>query len=399
MNQYKDYLIDLTPISSFEGFPTSDTIFGAICWAIRILPKDKGYGEEKLKEILKEFKENTKPPSFILSSAFPIIKRGSKEVYFFPKPFGEDLNHQQISDIANQLKEKIKSEFSPLYSDNLSLVVVTQAYKTFKKDKFVSRKLFSEILPGKANEYRLFSLYLDGKKFKPESFKPDPNDLGGKCKLINQLLMSHEEYSALFGETTARPKFLKEAIVQKNALNRINWATDPGGETFYSEEYYNSPNFKLFFLLRTTEDINFFKPIFRYLEDTGIGGNRSVGKNHFRIPSPSEAKFDFLSSNGNQKKFVTLSRFFAEPQEFELDDEKKRPYYELFSQRLKVESRFEFTGVNWKNLIFYFKEGSVFYAKKNELYYGSVKAVKEIGSTEIMQNCLAFPVFFQEKEG
>ncbi|HIQ48608.1 MAG TPA: type III-A CRISPR-associated RAMP protein Csm4 [Aquifex aeolicus] len=55
-------------------FPESYTIFGAICWGIKIL-----FGEKDLKEILERFKES---PLFILSSPLFITERG----LLFPKP-------------------------------------------------------------------------------------------------------------------------------------------------------------------------------------------------------------------------------------------------------------------------------------------------------------------------
>ncbi len=63
-----------TPLSPFRFFPESFTLFGAICWGIRVL-----YGESELEQMLSEF---TKNPSFIISSPLPISKGG----ILFPKP-------------------------------------------------------------------------------------------------------------------------------------------------------------------------------------------------------------------------------------------------------------------------------------------------------------------------
>lgn len=65
---------DFKPLSPFKGFPESFSIFGAICWGIRIL-----YGKDFLQDMLTKFRE--KPP-FLLSS--PVLKY--KDNLLFPKP-------------------------------------------------------------------------------------------------------------------------------------------------------------------------------------------------------------------------------------------------------------------------------------------------------------------------
>ncbi|HID66476.1 MAG TPA: hypothetical protein EYP32_06725, partial [Aquificaceae bacterium] len=61
-------------------FPESYTIFGAICWGIKIL-----FGEKDLKEILERFKES---PLFILSSPLFITPYISTYRDKFRKFFG-----------------------------------------------------------------------------------------------------------------------------------------------------------------------------------------------------------------------------------------------------------------------------------------------------------------------
>jgi CRISPR/Cas system CSM-associated protein Csm4 (group 5 of RAMP superfamily) len=63
------------PLSPFKSFPTTNTIFGAICWGIRWLESG-----EKLLETLEMFK--TGRPPFIISAPLP-WKRGK---WVFPRP-------------------------------------------------------------------------------------------------------------------------------------------------------------------------------------------------------------------------------------------------------------------------------------------------------------------------
>ncbi|WP_461829336.1 type III-A CRISPR-associated RAMP protein Csm4, partial [Aquifex sp.] len=62
------------PFPPFKSFPESFTLFGSVCWGVRIL-----YGKEEVESMLEEFR---KKPPFILSSPLPKIKGN----ILFPKP-------------------------------------------------------------------------------------------------------------------------------------------------------------------------------------------------------------------------------------------------------------------------------------------------------------------------
>ena len=95
----KTYAVRLSPISSFQAFPASDTLFGAICWGIKRL-----YGDEKLLEMLKDF--NSGNPRFVLSSAFPLLKNGKDTpLAFYPKPINGGLKVKDIEEIAGSPQE------------------------------------------------------------------------------------------------------------------------------------------------------------------------------------------------------------------------------------------------------------------------------------------------------
>src|SRR3990170_2545156 len=93
----KIYQIKLTPLSPFQGFPASDTLFGAICWGIKRM-----YGESRLIETLQGFQDN---PKFILSSSFPYIECNSNNLPFYPKPITAGLSASDIEEIAEAVKE------------------------------------------------------------------------------------------------------------------------------------------------------------------------------------------------------------------------------------------------------------------------------------------------------
>jgi len=116
--------VDFKPRSPFKTLPESYTLFGAICWGVRVL-----YGEE--------FKNS---PPFLTSS--PVFRKDDE--MFFPKPilrdgWGEPKNY-------NEYKERKKA----------------------KKVKYVSEGIFREVLEGKVKtEKELWERVKEAKATKP----------------------------------------------------------------------------------------------------------------------------------------------------------------------------------------------------------------------------------------
>ncbi len=106
------------PLSAFSNVPSTNTIFGAICWGIRWLES-----EQKLLETLKSFKEG-KPP-FVISTPLP-WKDGK---WAFPRPI-------YFISITPKSAEEYKQ------------------YKKLKGAKWVSWEVFKKVLEEKPS--RLF---------------------------------------------------------------------------------------------------------------------------------------------------------------------------------------------------------------------------------------------------
>ncbi len=338
----KTYQIKLAPLSPFQCFPASDTLFGAICWGIKRI-----YNESKLTEILQGFQDN---PKFILSSSFPYIEGNGDNIPFYPKPITAGLSAPDIEDMAKTKKEKVE--------------IITD-YKKLKKAEYVSSSIFKRMING-VIEKEIFQDYLH------KSIQRD-----GKVLMTNSEKESIKTTGSLF----------KNEMVQKNSIDRLTMSTGEEGETFYQQEYFKSPEFKLHFLMKT-DNINFLEPVFRYLEDKGIGGNRSTGKGRFKIEVLNEIPI----GDDNSRNFITLSRYIPDISEINMDS--KSMFYEIFPYRSKVDSEYEFKGDDiWKYKVMYLKEGSIFEAKGKKEFYGKLPVVKEIGGNKIYQNGFAFPVF------
>ncbi len=103
------------PLSAFTFMPESFTIFGAICWGIKIL-----YGEDELLELLAEFRES---PPFLVSSPLPkfegrllfprpILKGGweeTEEDYLLKKKI-KKLEYIDENSLIEVLKGKVRTE-------------------------------------------------------------------------------------------------------------------------------------------------------------------------------------------------------------------------------------------------------------------------------------------------
>lgn len=351
----KTYDIKLIPISSFHSFPTSDTLFGAICWGIKRL-----YGEEKLLKILNQFDTDSLP--FLISSAFPLLENSQGDLLsFYPKPISTGLRSNDIDILANKLSN---GNFKK------SQVKVITEYKKYKKADYISEALLKDMILKKSDK-DIFEEYL----------------LSDEIVVISGLLMKKSEIEKIFNGIV--PEIFKLTTVQKNSIDRLSMSTGEVGQTFYQQEIYSSNCFRLHFLIETS-DIDFLIPIFRYLEDEGIGGNRSTGKSMYRIEVIGEKELP--SSNNNV--FMTLSRFIPLPSEVNWNNE--IACYEIFPYRSKIDSDGEFMDENeniWKNKVMYLKEGSIFKANERKEYYGYCPVVKEIQGQKIRQNGVAFPVF------
>ncbi|MGB5156451.1 type III-A CRISPR-associated RAMP protein Csm4 [Desulfobacterium sp. N47] len=334
----KDYIIHLAPRSSYEIAMHSDTLFGAICWGIRML-----FGEKRLVEILEEYK---KSPPFLLSSAFPCKFDGKEYQYFLPKPVLKPLaiNDLDIFTIEADVKKET------YHSNKINTIWAANEHKKFKKIKFVGIVNFKTCLK-QPDEAVLFRDYLERHLSEPSRY----------CKT----------------ETT-----------QKNSLDRLFHSTTGAGNTFYVPEIAYREKYGLYFLLKTKNIDEYIKPVLLFLEDSGIGPNARTGKNWFKAEISEKTLFDGKNSQAGDS-FITLSRYIKnEP------INKEASFYQIASVRSKVESRLEFAGEDvWKHRVSYFTAGSVINPENKADHYGSLVPVKSIGGKTIYQYGYAYPVW------
>ena len=356
------YEVKLKPkgfIQSFQNpsFPSSTTLFGAICWGIKAI-----HGENELKNFLSSFSDS---PPLVITSSFPLLQKEDFHCRCFPKPKLPSLEPGELRKIAGSRKSS-----SPFQ--------IASEYKSFKGIAFLSESLFLEVLAGKG-EKALFSEYLEG-----------------KIEKVGDIALTKEESERLWGE---KPLLLPRGFpMARNKVDRLLSSSTGAGEFFYDFKLPFLPEMSLFFLLKV-KDITLLKPVLRFLEDNGIGGERAIGMNHFSI---QEGKLESsLPTEG--KKLVTLSRWKVNPEE--LDMNKKEEFrYELLPLRGKVETGFDFkdkklgSREGWKGKTLYFAEGSILVVNKgSQSHYGSIWQSLKFEDKKIMDYGIAFPAFFTEK--
>lgn len=325
MNVYK---VNLTPYGSMTSIPDSQTLFGTICWAIRDL-----YGEKELVELLENFESNKH--RFVISSAF--IDG------LFKAPIVIWATLEELIEIGN----KVGVQGSTL----------SRKSKALKKIEYFSERVFKEYLSGELDRQKVVESIVTGK---------------GPYVCEKRILHYYDEDIKKYD--------LYEEHTRRNMINRFSGTTD-GGELYYYNRIFMPEGSKLYFLIKTDE-IEYFKPIFRIMSDMGIGGDKSIGVNNFMVELVGEFNYE-----KSIKENILLSKYIPNYEEVDWENS-------LFATNVgdyRVESREEFFGEDiLKNQIVYISEGSTIMLKGNKDIYGRLPVVKEINGNKIRNNGLGF---------
>lgn len=346
MSQTQDiHIAYLYPHSTFRGELRSDTLWGIICWGIRIL-----YGQKELETLLAEYGESKFP--FIISSAFPFYEKAEgKQKLFFPRPY---LPQKDVKDLAPlQRKEAIPK---------------MKERKEIKDISYISLETLNALCLGLSSEEM------------PDKLKQE------KCI----------------------PSIKSDAFTH-NTLNRLTNGTlekDGQGQLFHTDEKYISISKKeesdakkyrsgLFFLIKSENHWDKIEAVLRWLAHTGIGGDRNIGKGFFDIhaevwktPPPAA-----VSPNA----CMSLSFFMPTDDEIQILNTCKDD--KLLNYQITFRKGFMGNGypksIEKKNLAA-FVEGSVFPKIENEPWWaGCIKVAREAGGLidyPLYQNGCAFMI-------
>jgi CRISPR-associated protein Csm4 len=370
----RTYAVYLRPRGTLASEIGSDTLFGAICWAIRTL-----YGAGRLTEMLLGF--NDCPP-FVLSSAFPYLHRGGAKVRFFPRPLLADLKSEQVNRLAEGRARP--TDWGPLAHKHAVVEVIDRAKKL--EVPFISERLFERIVRGQIDTEALL------RRLVKRGTSDDDIEW-----VVEGALITKGERERIDPEME-HWAFWQAMDVQHNQIDRVAGATVEGRLFFIKETTFAHGLAGLWFALRTDE-LDFLRPALRYLEDTGIGGKRTVGKGHFAIEGIEETRLPEAEDGFNA--FVSLSRYL--PADGECDFGQRPLSYALAPLRPKHEARLTGRGHRiYKGLLRAFEPGSIFPApaQKNP-YYGRITSVgenAEEGGWEVWHNGMTIPVFAEVRD-
>ena len=348
------YVVHLNPISSFVGAPPrSDTLFGALCWAMKML-----YDDASLQDMLNRFRPSgdAKPdPPFLVSSAFPCVRSSERSVYFLPKP------KRELTLEPPETLEEIRRR------------------KEFGKIEWITSSLFSKITNGELPERELYARFLvqrDGMAGTGQSL------VAVGTSLIHADLVKDKEHISMF------TSLYRTVDVPRNAINRLSGSVDEG-RFFSNQESFFSDTGGLYVLMRFF-DKDWIERVFacwRFLGDRGIGADVSVGKGQFICDIQEK---DIFQEPDSGARFTTLSLFFSEQSYRDVDCR-----YGLVRRKGKIESAYmprdAIAGGVWKKTVLMYSEGSVF-PWNGRKFYGENPVVKDMDEFQVHQYGFAFPV-------
>lgn len=275
---YSIWKLKLKPKSSFLTPIQSDTLFGSMIWALKMIE-----GEEFI-EILVEETKNYNPP-FIFSN--PIIN-GNYPI------FGE-LSKEFLDEIDNvKLKEfdRKKIEF----------------YKAIKKKKYISRGVFEELLNGKKLE-QIYLDVLEGKRdFSNLEKRKNPRNSKINENFLEEILNGKTDENKTINES--RKLFIIEGRI-RNQINRLGTIKEEENDTRLFEQneirFLEETEIEIFVKIRDDFDIKKFENGLKYISFNGYGKSASTGKGQFEIIKMEPEKV--FSERKAKNSFVVLSNY------------------------------------------------------------------------------------------
>ncbi|MEM4204194.1 MAG: hypothetical protein QXS54_09025 [Candidatus Methanomethylicaceae archaeon] len=337
----KTYAVYFKPCGALATWPlASDTLFGAVCWGIRLL----GLMDDQR---LTEWLENQLlTPRFAFSHALPAYYSGKTVIRCYPRPANFYPTLPEADALAKELEQEQKRPLKQVR------IQVAKVIKEFKKVLYVSEAVLTRVLSGQLTPAKVL-----------KSFAQEDRSFF----LRGGVLGSSNEDAVL-----PQRLYLTEPV-QHNHIDRVGGATAEG-LLFYREETYFAPGAGLWAVLKAVEsDVDqYIRPALYCLSDTGLGADRTTGKGHFEIWVES---FEFPFRSAQEKAMIILSHYLPQPGEVDLHPENQA--YILRTLRPRREKRFlrplspsQRSDPIYKQSIQVFAPGSVFALQQKKEIYG-----------------------------
>lgn len=275
---YSTWKIKLKPKSSFITPIQSDTLFGSMIWALKMIE-----GEKFIENIIEETK-NYNPP-FIFSN--PIIN-GNYPI------FGE-LSEEFLNEIDNTKLKKFDRKR-------------IEFYKAMKKKKYISRSVFEELLNGKKLE-QIYLEVLEGKRdFSTLEKRKNPRNSRINENFLEEMLNGTTDENKKINKEN---KFFKIEGRIRNQINRLGIISEEENDTRLFEQneirFFEETEIEIFVKIRDNFNMKKFEQGLKYISFNGYGKSASTGKGQFEIIKMEPEK---VFSEGKAKNsFVVLSNY------------------------------------------------------------------------------------------
>lgn len=339
IESYRTYKVQIKVLSSVVTPFHADTIFGTICWGIALLE-----GQDKIREFLNLYKSKETVPLVISDGLFDD---------YLPCPVLEPLSLKKSEDLINNViggdnpSEKIKRIQKLKQFKNIKYLPIE--YFNKNKELFSQDKLSEDYLKGQIKESRL----------------------------------TEDDY------------------ILRTSIDRYSGKAMEG-RLFHTKEIFYDSKINIYVKLREGShfDGNWLKKIFSYIEVSGYGADKSVGRGQIKVESIGE-KND-LPHCDKPNAFISLSSFVPDRDDPSdgcyiplLKYGKLGEYYANSSIDKIISGTDERIGNNpFKRPLLMFRAGSTFRLKNDEgirPYYGRI--VENIHwDSEIVHYGLAFPL-------
>ena len=251
---YSIWKIDLKPKSSFITPIQSDTLFGSMIWALKMIE-----GEKFIENIVEETK-NYNPP-FIFSN--PIIN-GNYPI------FGE-LSEEFLDEIDNTKLKKFDRKR-------------IEFYKAMKKKKYISRSVFEELLNGKKLE-QIYLEVLEGKRdFSTLEKRKNPRNSRINENFLEEMLNGTTDENKKINREN---KFFKIEGRIRNQINRLGIISEEENDIRLFEQneiiFFEETEIEIFVKIRDNFNMKKFEQGLKYISFNGYGKSASTGKGQFEI--------------------------------------------------------------------------------------------------------------------
>jgi CRISPR type III-A-associated RAMP protein Csm4 len=347
-------IILMQPLGSHASPILSHTLFGAACWALAILGWD-------VDAILEGFADGG--PRFAFSNAYPFLcTRDGDPLLLTPRPPFRVPPDVVDAPFVRPIEDR---------DDWDDLEKRVEQAKKLQKARYVSPVVGERIRSGDWGTKALFDQFAQG-----------------QLKIHNDTLWLPAERDRVWGREPSEA--WQQIVTQRNSVDRVAGATVEGLLFQQSETFYDRQRAGLWFAVWADDELwPDLRAALRFVEDTGLGGKRSVGKGHFTFSDPEEWQSHFPAP-AERQRFLSLSHYIpAAP------DETEPLTYKLEVIRQKAENRYP----QGKQRVYMatlraFEPGGLFAAKSpEERLYGKLLPLGDNGHHIVYYSGLTLPLW------